>query len=199
MSCLHKLSRLGKCVLRAVKYDYIVEAKVDILKTFGWSIFITDYTLLLLMFFSVWICFSINMTLEDIGTCFLRAKIWRVYRLSSPKAVSPIFWYIWLMLEHKNRLISSFLFWSPLSITCSFYCFWVLLKYLNSWMISTHLFPKLGRLFSNFFNRSQPPFTCSKLTIKAPERRHRPGVFIVNFEQVNAGWGTDMYYWEQIG
>ena len=50
-------------VLRAVKYDYIVEAKVDILKTFGWSIFITNYTLLLLMFFSVWICVSINMTL----------------------------------------------------------------------------------------------------------------------------------------
>ena len=38
-----------------------------------------------------------------------------------------------------------------------------------------------------------------KLTIKAPERRHRSGVFIVNFEQVNAGWGTDMYCWEQIG
>ena len=31
---------------------------------------------------------------------------------------------------------------------------------------------------------------CSKLTIKIPERRHwrRSGIFIVNFEQVNAGW-----------
>ena len=31
---------------------------------------------------------------------------------------------------------------------------------------------------------------CSKLTIKTPERRHyrRSGVFIVNFEQVNASW-----------
>ena len=29
---------------------------------------------------------------------------------------------------------------------------------------------------------------CSKLTIKTPERRHWPGVSIVNFEQVNAGW-----------
>ena len=31
---------------------------------------------------------------------------------------------------------------------------------------------------------------CSKLTIKAPERRYlrRSGVFAVNFEQVNAGW-----------
>ena len=31
---------------------------------------------------------------------------------------------------------------------------------------------------------------CSKLTIKTPERRHwrRSGVFIVNFEQVIAGW-----------
>ena len=33
---------------------------------------------------------------------------------------------------------------------------------------------------------------CSKLTIKIPERRHwrRSGIFIVNFEQVNSGWGT---------
>ena len=31
---------------------------------------------------------------------------------------------------------------------------------------------------------------CSKLTIKTPElcQRCRSGVFIVNFEQVNAGW-----------
>ena len=31
---------------------------------------------------------------------------------------------------------------------------------------------------------------CSKLTIKTPERHQwcRFGVFIVNFEQVNAGW-----------
>ena len=50
---------------------------------------------------------------------------------------------------------------------------------------------------------SQRVITCSKLTIKTPERRHwpRPSVFIVNFEhishlvsivnfeQVNADWG----------
>ena len=32
---------------------------------------------------------------------------------------------------------------------------------------------------------------CSKLTIKTPERRYwrRSGIFIVNFEQVNVGWG----------
>ena len=34
---------------------------------------------------------------------------------------------------------------------------------------------------------------CSKLTIKTPKRRQwrRFGVFIVNFEQVNAGWDID--------
>ena len=33
--------------------------------------------------------------------------------------------------------------------------------------------------------------TCSKLTIKIPERRHwSSSVSVVNFEQVHAGWGT---------
>ena len=34
---------------------------------------------------------------------------------------------------------------------------------------------------------SQPAITCSKLTIKTPERRHfrRSGVFIVNFEHIS--------------
>ena len=36
---------------------------------------------------------------------------------------------------------------------------------------------------------------CSKLTIKAPEWYHAPcsGVFILNFEQVNAGWDKYKY------
>ena len=34
---------------------------------------------------------------------------------------------------------------------------------------------------------SQPAITCSKVTIKTPERRHRrhSGVFIVNFEHIS--------------
>ena len=35
------------------------------------------------------------------------------------------------------------------------------------------------------FQVTQPAITCSKLTLKTPERR----VFIVNFEQVNVDWG----------
>ena len=49
---------------------------------------------------------------------------------------------------------------------------------------------------------TQPAFTCSKLTLKTPERRNwrRSGVFIVNFEHVIAGWGgtTSSPSW-QIG
>ena len=35
---------------------------------------------------------------------------------------------------------------------------------------------------------------CLKLTIKIPERRQwrRSGIFIVNFEQVNAIWGLGL-------
>ena len=32
---------------------------------------------------------------------------------------------------------------------------------------------------------TQPAFTCSKLTIKTPERRH---FGVINFEHVNADW-----------
>ena len=37
--------------------------------------------------------------------------------------------------------------------------------------------------------------TCSKFTIKIPERRHCSTVSIVNFEQVNAGWEMKNWSW----
>ena len=43
---------------------------------------------------------------------------------------------------------------------------------------------KLNKKVSHYEDTSQPVISCSKLTIKIPERRHyrRSSIFIVNFE-----------------